>query len=480
MPGNPSVAGYGHGSGTSEGAIFRAFFPLWPRVVHLGVRAASIGTISFTNVAARRDDTHFNALPGGMLRNRTLGALAGTLCAAALLVTPLTAHAAEGGPMSFEPIGGTPYGHASADWDEPFVIPAGYTQSVLVDESMLDIYGGGVEDLTDMNTVNETGRQAGRYLYRTHEVGSNGSISVIDLKTGESKVIAQDAGWRRLDGLRWTPWGTLLFAEETGGGRLFEAFLDPSDPSVVVEVHERRDVGILRHEGIEALGDGTVFVIDELNGGSIFRFVPTTRGDLSHGQLYALKLTGLADADQKWSSSTFNQKVGAFEWVALDMDQVRVDADAAADAVSATEFGRPEDVEVIGSTLYVANTTEDRVVAIDLNKQVLTPFVQAGVNVPVENPGAGVTGFNNPDNLAQGPDGRLWMVEDNFMSDVFVAGKDLDHDGVADSVDHFAALKDSGAEISGIYFGKDPKTLFLNIQHPAKPLADGTWTITRR
>ena len=51
---------------------------------------------------------------------------------------------------------------------------------------------------------------------------------------------------------------------------------------------------------------------------------------------------------------------------------------------------------------------------------------------------------------------------------------------MADSVDHFAALKDSGAEISGIYFGKDPKTLFLNIQHPAKPLADGTWTITRR
>ena len=33
------------------------------------------------------------------------------------------------------------------------------------------------------------------------------------------------------------------------------------------------------------------------------------------------------------------------------------------------------------------------------------------------------------------------------------------------SVDLFASLKDTGAEGTGIYFGKDPKTLFVNIQH---------------
>ena len=172
--------------------------------------------------------------------------------------------------------------------------------------------------------------------------------------------------------------------------------------------------------------------------------------------------------------------MGAFEWVALDMDKVVVDADAAADDVAATEFGRPEDVEVIGSTLYVANTSEDRVVAIDLTKNELTSFVEKGVNVPVENSDAAVTGFNNPDNLAQGPDGRLWIVEDNYLSDVWVAGLDTDQDGAADTVEQFASLVDTGGEISGIYFGKDPKTLFLNIQHPDKALADGTWTITKR
>jgi len=411
------------------------------------------------------------------MRIRTIAGAA--LCATAFALIPAGAATAADGPIGFDPIDGTPYSTATADWTDPFVIPEGFTQELLADETVLDIYAG-ADDLTDMNTVNETGPEAGRYLYRTHEVGSNGSLSVVDLKTGDAKVIAQDAGWRRLDGLRWTPWGTVLFAEETAGGRLFEAFLDPKDPTVVTHVEERRELGILRHEGIEALADGTAFVIDELNGGSIFKFEPAARGDLSDGQLYALKLTGLSDAEQLWNSGTYQQKVGAFEWVALDMDQVVIDADAAANAVAATEFGRPEDVEVIGNVLYVANTSEDRVVAIDLAKEELTSFVEKGVNVPVENSGAGVTGFNNPDNLAQGPDGRLWIVEDNYLSDVWAAGLDTDQDGAADEVEQFASIVDTGAEISGIYFGKDPKTLFLNIQHPEKDLADGTWTITKR
>jgi len=101
-----------------------------------------------------------------------------------------------------------------------------------------------------MNTVNGTGQHAGQYLYRTHEVRSNGSLSVVDLETGETKVLVQDAGYRNLDGLTWTPWGTLLFAEETVGGRLFEVFLDRKDPTVATSVVARPELGIRRHEGI--------------------------------------------------------------------------------------------------------------------------------------------------------------------------------------------------------------------------------------
>ena len=80
---------------------------------------------------------------------------------------------------------------------------------------------------------------------------------MVDLKTGVTKILTQDPGYRRLDGIRWTPWGTLLFAEEATGGRLFEAFIYRKDPTKATEVKERRALGILAHEGIEALGDGT-------------------------------------------------------------------------------------------------------------------------------------------------------------------------------------------------------------------------------
>lgn len=382
-----------------------------------------------------------------------------------------------GPAFTFTPLPGSAYGQATGAWAEPFLLPAGFTQQLVTDETTLDIYAG-ADDLTDMNTVNETGREAGRYLYRTHEVGENGSLSVVDLRTGESTVLVQDPGYRRLDGLEWTPWGTLLFAEETAGGRLFEAFLDPSDPTVVTRVEERTEVGILRHEGIAATRDA-VYVVDELNGGSLYRFVPARRGDLSDGQLYALRLTGLTADQQAWDPATATAKVGEFDWVPLDMAQVILDGDAAANAVGATEFGRPEDVEVIGHTLYVANTTEDRVIAVDLRRERVTTFVLAGLNVPVEDGAAGITGFNSPDNLAATRDGRLVVVEDNVPSDIWVTGPDRDRNGVADGVALFASLVDPGAEGSGIYVGTDPNTLYVNVQHPEKPSADGTWRITR-
>ena len=284
----------------------------------------------------------------------------------------------------------------------------------------------------DMNTLNETGRDKGRFLFTVFETGQSG-VQRHDLETGTTDTIWQSPtflGHVAFDASYWTPWGTLLFAEETTGGRLFEAF------------------------------------IDELTGGGIFKFVPDRRGDLSEGQLYAIKA---ANADG----------TGAFQWIPLDRNAVKVNARAEAAAKGASGYERPEDVEVIGPNLYVAITGTDRVIQIDLNKNVVTNYVRAGVNVGVETIPT-VTGFNNPDNLAQGPDGRLWIVEDNDYSDIFVADSDVDGNGVADAVHLFASLKDTGAEGTGIYFGKDPKTLFVNIQHPDKTLADGTWMITRR
>ena len=94
-------------------------------------------------------------------------------------------------------------------------------------------------------------------------------------------------------------------------------------------------------------------------GGYIFRFVPDRRGDLTSGQLYALKIT-----------TPGTDRTGEAIWIPLDRDAVQVDADAVATAAGATGYGRPEDVEMATSTgnnrggsnvLYVAVTDEHRV-----------------------------------------------------------------------------------------------------------------------
>ena len=159
-----------------------------------------------------------------------------------------------------------------------------------------------------------------------------------------------------------------------------------------------------------------------------------------------------------------------------------------------TSYQRPEDLEIIHNTLYVAVTEgprdeegvelfEGRVLAVDLATMIVSNFIMPGVNVPVEigRPGDEdhQSGWDSVDNLAASPDGKLIIIEDNKPSDIWFAGKDHDKDGMADEVSLFGSLTDPGAEGTGIYFGKDPKTMFVNIQHSANPDGDATWAITK-
>lgn len=405
--------------------------------------------------------------------------------------------------FNFKPIDSS----ASSDsWDPtmPWKLPKGFEQKVVSNEGALNIYPEGRDDWHDMNVVNETGAMAGRFMYRTHEVRTGngdevidaigGSVSVVDLETGETKLLAQDPGYTALDGIRWTPWGTVIFAEETNGGRLFEIELN-ADMMSAAAVHDRPAVGRLAHEGIDLDAAGNVYVVDEHRGrtsgcndttpcgGGIYRFVPNTYGDLSSGDLYVLGI----------EPGTRRNNTGQGVWLGP--------IDAANARQSGTDFGgasyqRPEDLEIIDNTLYVAITEgprdeygkeyyEGRVIAIDLDTMKVTDFVKAGVNVPVEigRPGQEgfQTGFDSIDNLAESPDGRLIIIEDNVPSDIwFASTKRVSKYGYSKDVDLFASLSDPSAEGTGIYFSPlDPHTLYVNIQHSAADDGDGTWAISK-
>ena len=122
----------------------------------------------------------------------------------------------------------------------------------------------------DMITVNETGPHKARYLFTVFETGQSG-VQRHDLETGVTDTIWNSpapGGHVSFDACYWTPWGTLITAEESwvtasGGstspyGRLFElqnpidapGMTSPIDNLGAVFLHQNV-IPRTSHEGIQ-------------------------------------------------------------------------------------------------------------------------------------------------------------------------------------------------------------------------------------
>ena len=334
---------------------------------------------------------------------------------------------------------------------QPFNIPDGYTQRIVASQiNDFTPAAGAGGDLPDMITANETGPQAGRYLYQTHEVSSGGAVTVTDLVAGGTKLVTRSPDYNRLDGIAWSPWGTLIFSEEAAGGQVYE--YDPATGAV----SDRAAVGARSHEGNRFDTQGNLYGISESGRGAIFKFVPDRRGDLSSGQLYALKVD---DAS----------RTGHAVWVALDRAASVINSDAAAAAVGASGWNRPEDIEIGTASgtnrggsqvLYVAVTSENLILKIDLN----------GDEAFVTNYVHDVPGFTFPDNLALSAGGDLFITEDGDPpppNDIWVARA-----GEGGAIERFASLTDCAAEPTGLYFDNGSHVLYVHVQHAGGPLSN--------
>jgi secreted PhoX family phosphatase len=332
-----------------------------------------------------------------------------------------------------------------------------------------------------MNTFNETGVHAGRFLYRTHETGTNGAVSVTDLVTGETHILVRRADWERLDGIVWTPWGTILIAEEVNPATLPDPSVPQAVAGLVYEIDPKTGDAVARpalgsksHEGMRFDPQSNVYGISESSPGFIFRFTPDRQSDLSSGQLYALKIT-----------TPTGDRTGEADWIPLNRTAVQVNANVAAAAVGATGYNRPEDIEIATSTgnnrggantLYVAITGagDTRVLAVDLREPrggsghdtaFVYDYVKIGLNAPAD--------FEFPDNLALDKNGNLFITEDPATAPTTGRGDDIwvatpargGTHSPAEMVVRFASLTDCNAEPTGIYFDLSGTTLFVNAQH---------------
>ena len=274
--------------------------------------------------------------------------------------------------------------------------------------------------------------------------------------TGTTKTIVAPGtqGFVSGDASRWAPWGGYLTAEESWGpgsnkGRLFEVTnpvtaTGTSDSNFVV----RSVIPHVSHEGLAFDKDNNFYFIDELNGGSIYKYVSAnpnaTNGDdyFAAGQTFAMLVSGGSNANAvgavTWAAIT-NATGGALAGVSVLNADGSIDGRLTADAVHGTDYQRPEDMEVKtlangDQMIFFTTTTTNETYSLNLASNHLNLFASRATIDEATGAAVGTT-LTSPDNLGIDAAGNIYIVEDQPRgTDGIWFARDTGHDGVADSL----------------------------------------------
>lgn len=350
----------------------------------------------------------------------------------------------------------------------------------------------------------------------------NPAVQSIDLKTGD--VITILRGMSRCDGIRTTPWGTILATEETGDGSAYEILnpLNTTEVTITVRgacgaaatianspgstnVIKRTALPCMAWEGLIVLPSGVVIAGDELrpgdsgpdtDGGAIFKFVPTTLrtateaiSDLSQSPLAA----GASFAMQV-SCNSGNQgfgqgcEVGNAAWIPVTTTSAR----SSANANKATGYYRPEDLHQDPNFSDPDNPKAIRFCWTNTQSEDAGSFGEVVCGIDEDPNTASATSrtvlvyrliegdedFNQPDNLEFQPKtGNVYVIEDHPNGDIWACLPDgADRDLKSDGCVKMLSVKDTTAEPTGFIFDPTGTVAYVSIQHSADdgmPLFDG-------
>ena len=328
------------------------------------------------------------------------------------------------------------------------------------------------------------------------------------------------------DPCRFTPNGTLFLAEEwSGEGRVIEV-MNPFADAEDIQTRILHSIANVSHEGINFSKkfDDTIYFVDEDRSGSIYKFVMATKGDYTVGQTFVLSVDGFNGDPTVQVNSGVNigtTRTGAATWVPLtdetgnplpgirnpftDDGSARAGRDAADDA-GGTPYRRPEDM-AIGTlangneVLFFTATEEQTVYSIEIleeraiprgyaygwrrpyrgnhwnqksgpNGQAIVRVFASETDTPKNKGFAPTTGvLNSPDNLSIDALGNIYIIEDapngNAGGGDIWFVRDVNNDGVGESLDHFMSIQVDGAEATGMIWNPVIKTEFsVAVQHP--------------
>ena len=351
----------------------------------------------------------------------------------------------------------------------PFVLARGVSQRILFQGDSpngLTLPRGGNSaqgSSFDQIAINTTGPDAGRYLFTVTETNGNSGVIRFDKQTGVATLIAQPGNGQRFDMARFTPWGTVVAAEETAprtgiaplapsakNGVVYEVINplgNPNDanPANRPTVVARTALGSLAHEGYAQDKNGNIYLGDENFPGALLRFVPKNNASnfdpknpdtspLAKGQLFALSIPnptlapggGTIGGTGTWVP--LNDSNGAplpgITDPTVDARQAVADLNAAGKNIAA--FNRPEDIDIRtsanGRTFLFTGATGAAVP--DLSGNVLSieltdpeaPVVRVFAGQNTIDAATGLPagrGFIQPDNIAVDPfSGTVCFTED--------------------------------------------------------------------
>ena len=304
-----------------------------------------------------------------------------------------------------------------------------------------------------------------------------------------------------------TPWGTILTCEEN-----YQEFMGDFDfytnkkyePSLswdrfypdrhphqygwVVEVNmktgeakKHTGLGRFSHECATCVlakdGRTVVYSGDDKAGEFIYKFISDKPNSLEKGKLY------VADIKKgRWTSLDFNEQDALRKTFKNQLD-VLIHAREAGRLVGATHCDRPEDIEIQPETNNVFVTLTNNKDKGNYHGSILK--IEETNNDPLSLSfkasdfavGGDESGFSCPDNIVFDRSGNLWMVSDisgsamnkapytKFKNNgLFYFPMSGPHAGEAIQIG--SAPVD--AELTGLSFSSDYKTLFLSVQHPGE------------
>ena len=332
----------------------------------------------------------------------------------------------------------------------------------------------------------------------------NPAVQRIKLSDGSVDTILR--GTIACDGIRRTPWQTILATEEASDGGAYEiinplnvtnqTITDRTLGTIIDEnglpstsIVKRTELPTMAWEGIGVSSEGVVYAGDELrpgtpanaDGGAMFKFVPAnprtvtgpivslSESPLTAGNVYALQVSCQSTTQQ------FGQgcEIGNGAWISVSAANARADANTA----GATGYYRPEDLERdvdfagpgtrfcwTDTGLEEGGNYGEVLCAVDS-----APLVaDSGQRTVVVNRFVeGDPDMNQPDNFSFQPKtGHHYVIEDHPNGDIFACLPDgADRDIKTDGCVKILSVKDTSAEPTGFKFAADGRTAYLSIQH---------------